>query len=182
MVLDKTLESPLDCKEIKPVNPKGNQSWIFIGRIDAEAENPIFWSLDVKERPWCWEKSLMKRLIWKDPDVGKDWRPEEKGMTEGEMVGWHYWLNGHEFEQTPGVGDGQGKLGCCSPQGREELDVTEQLKWTEAELKHQSTMSSLDHKELATENALLWDHLGTQPSPTTWPLCEPELMAKTRSN
>ena len=96
VVLEKTIESPLDCKEMKPVNPKGNQSWIFIGRTDAKAENPILWPLDVKS--W---------LIWKDPDAGQDWRQEEKGMTEDEMVGWHHWLSGHEFEQAPGVGDGQ---------------------------------------------------------------------------
>ena len=87
VVLEKTLESSLDCKEIQPVHPKGNQSWIFIGRTDAEAEVPILWPPDVKS--W---------LIWKDPDAGKDWRREEKGTTEDEMVGWHHWLNGHEFE------------------------------------------------------------------------------------
>ena len=87
MVMEKTLESPLDCKEIQPVHPKGNQSWIFIERTDAEAEAPILWPPDAKN--W---------LIWKDPDAGKDWRQEEKGMTEDEMVGWHHWLNGHEFE------------------------------------------------------------------------------------
>ena len=101
MVLEKTLESPLDCKEIKPVNPKGNQPWIFIGRTDAEAEPPILWPKDVKN--W---------LIGKDPDAGKDWRQEEKGTTEDEMVGWHHWLDGHEFEQSPGVGEGQGSLAC----------------------------------------------------------------------
>ena len=104
MVLEKTLQSSLDCKEIQPVNPKGNQSWIFIGRTDAEAEAPIHWPLDAKSR-----------LIRKDPDVGKDWRQEEKGTTEDEMVGWHHRLNGHEFEQTPGDGEGQGSLACCSP-------------------------------------------------------------------
>ena len=103
-MLEKTLESPLDCKEIQPVNPKGNQSWIFIGRTDAEA--PIFWPLDVKN--W---------LIRKDPDAVKDWRQEEKGTTEAEMVGWHQRLDGHEFEQAPGVGNGQGSLVCCSPWG-----------------------------------------------------------------
>ena len=87
VVLEKTLESPLDCMEIQPVHPKGNQFWIFIGRTDAEAEAPILWLPDVKN--W---------LIWKDPDAGKDWRQEEKGMTEDEMVGWHHWLDGHEFE------------------------------------------------------------------------------------
>ena len=95
----KTLESPLDCKEIQPVHPKRNQSWIFIGRTDAEAETPILWPPDAKS--W---------LIWKDPDAGKDWRQQEKGTTEDEVVGWHHRLNGHEFEQAPGVGDGQGSL------------------------------------------------------------------------
>ena len=104
MVLEKTLESPLDCKEIKPVNPKGNQFWIFIRRTDAEAEAPILWPPDVKSR-----------LIRKGPDAGKDWKQEEKGMTEDEMVGWHHWLNGHELEQFPGDGEGQGNLVCCSP-------------------------------------------------------------------
>ena len=104
VVLDKTLESPLDCKELKPVNPKENQSWIFIGRTDAEAEASIFWPLDVKN--W---------LIGTDPYAGKDWRLEEKGTTEDEMVGWPHWLNGHEFEQASGAGDGQGSLACCSP-------------------------------------------------------------------
>ena len=89
LVLEKTLESPLDCKEIKPVNPEGNQSWIFIGRTDLEAENPILWPPDV--RNW---------LIWKDPDAGKEWRQEEKGTTEDEMVGWHHRLNGHEFKYS----------------------------------------------------------------------------------
>ena len=102
-VVLKILESLLDCKEIKPVHPKGNQCWIFIGRTDAEAETPIIWSLDVKN--W---------LIGKDPDAGKDWRREEKGITEDEMVGWHHLLNGHEFEQALRVGDGQGSLVCCS--------------------------------------------------------------------
>ena len=100
VVLEKTLESPLDCK-IKPVHPKGDQSWIFIGMTDVEAETPILWPLDGKN--W---------LIWKDPDAGKDWSPEENGSTEVEMVGWHIWLNGHEFEWTPGVGDGQASLAC----------------------------------------------------------------------
>ena len=101
VVLEKTLESPLDCKEIKPVNPKGNQFWMFIGRTKAEAENPTHWPPDVKN--W---------LLGKYPDAGKDWRQEEKGMTEDEMVGWHPWLNGYEFEQAPGIGEGQGSLVC----------------------------------------------------------------------
>ena len=107
VVLEKTLESPLDCKEIKPVSPKGNQPWIFIGRTDAEAS--ILWSPDVKN--W---------LTGKDPDAEKDWKQEEKGMSEDEMVGWHHWLNRHEFERDPGVGDGEGGLVCCSPWGRKE--------------------------------------------------------------
>ena len=113
VVLEKTLESPLDCKEIKPVNRKGNQFWIFIGRTDAEAEAPILWPPDVKSR-----------LTGKDPDAGKDWRWEEKGMTEDKMVGWHHRINGHEFEQALGDGEGQGSLACCSPW---ESDTTEQL-------------------------------------------------------
>ena len=104
MVLEKTLESPLDCKEIEPIHPKGNQSWIFTGRTDAEAETPIFWPPDAKN--W---------LIGKDPNVGKDWRQEEKGMTEDEMIGWLHQLDGHELEQALGAGDGQGGLACCSP-------------------------------------------------------------------
>ena len=117
-MLEKTLESPLDCKEIQPVHHKGNQSWIFIGRADAEAEAPILWTPDV--RSW---------LIWKDPDVGQDWRQEEKGTTEDETVGWHQ-LDGHEFEQALGVGDGQRSLAFCSPWGCLASDMTEWLNWT----------------------------------------------------
>ena len=106
VVLEKTLESPLGSKEIQPVHPKRNQSWIFIGRTDAEAEALTLWPPDVKN--W---------LIGKDPDAGKDWRQEEKGMTEDEMLGWHHQLDGHEFEQALGVGDGQGSLVCCNPWG-----------------------------------------------------------------
>ena len=120
VVLEKTLEGPLHSKEIKPVNPKGNKSWIFIRRTDAEIEVPILWPLDVKN--W---------LIGKDPDAGEDWRQEEEGMTEDEMVGWHHLLNRHEFEQAPGDGDGQGNLVYCSPWGHKELDMTEWLNWTE---------------------------------------------------
>ena len=116
VVLQKTLESPLDCKEIKPVHSEGNQSWISIGRTDAEAETSILWPLDAKN--W---------VIRKDPDGGKDWRQEEKGTTEDEMVGWHHRLNGHEFEQALGVGEGQGSLVCSSPWGHKELDTTERL-------------------------------------------------------
>ena len=106
VVLEKTLKSPLDSKEMKSVNPKGNQPWIFIGRTDAEAEAPILWPPDVKSQ-----------LIRKDPTAGKDWGQEEKGVTEDKIVGWHHWLNEHEFEQTPGDSEGQGSLACCSPWG-----------------------------------------------------------------
>ena len=120
VVLEKTLESPLDCKNIKPVHPKQSQSWIFFGRTEAEAETSILWPPDVKN--W---------LTGKDSDAGKDWRREEEGMTEDEVVGWHLWLDGHEFEQALGVDDGQGSLACCRPWGCRELDTTEWLNWTE---------------------------------------------------
>ena len=120
VVLEKTLERPLDCKEVLPVHPKGNQSWVFIGRTDVEAETPILWPPNVKS--W---------LICKDHDGGKDWGQEEKGMTEDEMVGWHYWLDGHWFGWTPGVGDGQGGLECCDSRGGKVSDTTEQLNWSE---------------------------------------------------
>ena len=120
VVLEKTLESPLDCKEIKPVHPKGNQSWIFTGSTDAEAEAPILWPPDAKN--W---------LTGKDPDAGKDWSQEEKGKREDETVGWHYRLSGHEFEQALQVGDGQGSLVCYSPWRHKESDTTERLNCTE---------------------------------------------------
>ena len=120
MVLEKTFESPLDCKEIQPVHPKGNQSWVFIGRTDVEAETPTFWPPGVKN--W---------LFWKDPDAGKGWGQEEKGMTKDEMVGWHHRLNGHGFGWTPGVGDGQGGLACCGSWGHKESDTTAWLNGTE---------------------------------------------------
>ena len=123
VVLEKTLESPLDCKEIQPVHPKGDQSWVFIGRTDVEAETPILWSL--KAKSW---------LIWKDPEAGKDWGQEQKGMRKDEMVGWHHWLNGHGFGWTRGVGDGQGGLACWGSWGRKELDTTEWLNCSELSL------------------------------------------------
>ena len=116
VVLEKTLKSPLDCKETQPVHPKGNQSWIFIGRTDVEAEVPILWPPDAKNR-----------RTGKDPDAGKDWRQEETGMTEDKMVGWHHQLNGHEFEQTLGDGEGQKSLAYCSPWGLKESDMTSWL-------------------------------------------------------
>ena len=122
VVLEKTLESPLDCKEIQPVHPKGDQSWVFIGRTDAEVETPVLWQPDVKNL-----------LIGKDPDAGKYWRQEEKGMTEDEMAGWHHWLDGLEFQQAPGDGDEQGSLRCCSSWDDKESDMTERLNWIEWE-------------------------------------------------
>ena len=122
VVLEKTLESPLDCKEIQAVHPKGNRSWIFIGRADVEAETPVLWSPDANN--W---------LILKDPDPGKDWRWEEKGIIENEMVGWHHWLDGHGFEQAQKVSDGQGSLACCSSSGhnesRRQLSNWTELNW-----------------------------------------------------
>ena len=116
VVLEKMFESPLDFKEIKPVNPKGNQSWIFIGRVDAKAEAPILWPPD--EKSW---------LSGKDPDAGKDWGQKEKEATEDEMVGRHHWLNEHESEQTSGDSEGQGSLVCCRPWGHKESDMTKRL-------------------------------------------------------
>ena len=120
VVLEKTLESPLqgDCKEIQPVHPKGDQSWAFIGRTDVEAETAILWPPHVKS--W---------LTGKDPDAGRDWKQEEKGMTEDEMAGWHHRLDGYEFEWTLGVGDGQGGLACCDSWGPKESDTAERLNW-----------------------------------------------------
>ena len=115
-VLEKTLESPLDCKETKPVHPKGNQSWIFIGRTDAEAEAPIFWPPDTKSQ-----------LIGKDLDAEKDWRQKEKTAAKGEIIRLHHQLSGDKSEETPGDGEGQGSLECCSRQGLEESDTTERL-------------------------------------------------------
>ena len=117
--MEKTFKNPLDRKEIKPVYPKGNQPWIFIGRTDAEA--PMLWPPD--EKSW---------FIGKNPEKKKkDWRQEKKGTTEDEMVGWHHQLDGHELDQGPGLGNGQGSLACCSPWGRKESDTTERLNWTE---------------------------------------------------
>ena len=121
VVLEKTLKSPLDCKEIQSVHPKGHQSWVFIGGTDAEAETPIFWLLHAKS--W---------LIGKDPDAGRDWGQEEKGTIEDEMVRWNHQLDEHEFEWTLGVGDGQGGLACCDSWGRKESrhNWATELKWT----------------------------------------------------
>ena len=131
VVLEKTLESPLDCKDIKLVNPKGNQSWIFIGRTDAEAETPTLWPPNGKN--W---------FIGKDPDAEKNWK-QEKGTTEDEMVGWHHWLNEHEFEQTLEDGEGQGSLACCSSWGRKESDTSERLNWTELKVERTCTFCKI---------------------------------------
>ena len=131
VVLEKTLESPLDSKEIQPVHPKGDQSWVFIRRTDVEAETPILWPPD--EKSW---------LIWKDPDAGKDWGQEEKGMTEDEMAGWHHWLDGRESQWTPGVCDGQGGLACCDSWGCKESDTTELLIWSALYYDSQLVISS----------------------------------------
>ena len=157
----------LDCKEIQPVHPKGNQSWIFIGRTDAEAEAPILWPPDVK----TW-------LIWKDPDAWKDWRREEKGMTPDEMFGWHHRQDGHEFEQAPGVGDGQGSLVCCSPRGHKESDTTERLNWTEPEdsslnfipVKMFLKLSEYNHLQLLCLFLLFPHFLTNKPKVSHWPI------------
>ena len=120
VVLEKTFESPLDCKEIQPVHSEGDQPWDFFGTNDAKAETPVL--RPPHARSW---------LIGKGSDAGRDWGQEEKGMTEDEMAGGHHWLDGHESEWTPGVGDGQGGLACCDSWGRRESDTTEQLNWTE---------------------------------------------------
>ena len=133
MVLEKTLESPVDSKEIQPVHAKGHQSWMFIGGTDVEAETPVVWPPNKKS--W---------LIGKDPDAGKDWEQEDKGTTEDEMVRWHHWLDGHGFGWTPGVGDGQGGLVRCGSQGRKESDTTEWLNWTE--LKESFAYSRIAYK------------------------------------
>ena len=137
VVLEKTLQSPLDCKEIQPVYPKGDQSWVFIGSTDVEAETLILWPPDAKS--W---------LIGKDPDAGRGWGQEEKGMTEDEMAGWHHQLDGHEFEWTPGDGDGQGGLACCDSWGHKESDTTERLNWTEEKTVLYSLLWSSSYRKL----------------------------------
>ena len=148
VVLEKTLESPLDCKTIQPVHSKGDQSWVFIGRTDVEAETPILWPPDAKS--W---------LIWKDPDAGKDWGQEEKGMTEDEMVEWHQWFNGREFEQAPVKGEGQGSLVCCSPRGCKESDMTEGLNNSRAcPYPRNYYLIAWVHIQLLQSYLTLWTH------------------------
>ena len=156
VVLEKTLESSLDCKEIKPVNPKGNQPWIFTGRTDAEAEVPRLWAPDAKSR-----------LIRKDPDAGKDEREEEKGTTEDEMVGRHHRLNGHEFEQATGDSEGQGSLECCSPWHYKESDTTEWLNRTN------------NTPRMKGRGMYTWGgHLGEQSPHPQWEVNSPSLLTK----
>ena len=132
-MLEKTLESSLDCKEIQPVHSEGDQPWDFLGRNDAKAETPVLWPPHAKS--W---------LIGKDFDAGRDWGQEEKGTTEDEMVGWHHRLDGHEFEWTPGDGDGQGALECCNSLGRKQSDMTEQLNWTELKIKLPDNINNVE--------------------------------------
>ena len=142
VVLEKSLESPLDCKEIQLVHPKGDHSWVFFGSSDAKAETPVLWPPHAKS--W---------LIGKDSNAGRDWGQEEKGTTEDEMVGWHHWLDGREFEWTLGIDDGHRGLACCNSWGHKESDTTERLNWTE--LLNQSVLESLS-LGLNRENHLLW--------------------------
>ena len=158
VVLEKALESPLDCKEIQLVHPKVNQSWIFIGRTDAKAEAPTPWLPDVKN--W---------LIGKNSDAGKDWKWEEK-TTEDEIIGWHHWLDGHEFEQALGVGDGQGGLVCCG-HGVSESDMAEQLNWTELNSAYKLNKQG-DHIPLCFTHFPIWNQ-SVVPRPVltiaSWP-------------
>ena len=156
VVLEKTLESPLDCKIIQPVHPKGNQSWIFIRRTDAEAKVTILWPPDLKN--W---------LIRKDPDGGKDWG-QEKGKTEGETVRWSHRLSGHEFEQPSGDGEGQGSLACCSPWGHKELDTTEQLDWG-------GLNEMMSSEYLADSGLTKWQFLWETGEYSVCPQCSPTL-------
>ena len=159
VMLEKILQSPLDCKETQPVHPKGNQYWIFIGRTDAEAETPILWPPDAKN--W---------LIGKDPDAGKDWKWEEKGTTEDEMVGWHHQLDGHEFEQVPRFDDGQGGLMCCSPWDQKESDTTEWVNWTELNETHFGLLSpELQDNKLVSLNHYVCDDLLQKQKETNTP-------------
>ena len=143
VVLEKTLESPLDCEEIQPVHSEGDQPWDFFGRNDAKTETPVLWPPHVKS--W---------LIGKDSDARTDWGQEEKGMTEDDMAGWHHWLDGRESEWTPGVGDGQGGLACCGLWRSKESDSTERLNWTEWTYNH-----CLSHSKPCSIHFTLLSHL-----------------------
>ena len=151
VVLEKTLESPLDCKEIQPVHSKGDQPWVVFGRTDAKAETLVLWPPHVKS--W---------LMGKDSDAGRDWEQEEKGTTEDEMAGWHHRLDGCEFERTLGVGDGQGGLECCDTWGCKESDTTERLKWTEKRPQWDLVPLMIDKD---TEKRLLHQEVGSHQTP-----------------
>ena len=157
VVLEKTLESPLDCREIQPVHSEGDQPWDFFGRNDAKAETPVLWPPHVK----CW-------LIGKDSDAGRDWGQEEKGTTEDKMAGWHHRLNERRFGWTPGVGDGQGGLACCNSWGRKKSDMTEWLNWTElSEYTYQCYSLSWPHPFLPWLYPQVWSlrlHLYSCPA------------------
>ena len=145
VVLEKTLESTLDWKQVQPVHPKGDQSWVFIERTDAKAETPVVWPPHAKS--W---------LIGKDPDAGRDWGQEEKGTIEDEMAGWHHRLYGHEFEWTLGVGDGQGCQACCDSWGCKELDTTERLNWlTEQRMPESQLLTRAKH--ISWSHLFLWE-------------------------
>ena len=168
-MLEKTLESPLDCKEIQPVHSEGDQPWDFFGRNDAKAETPGLWPPHTKS--W---------LIRKDSDAGRDWGQEEKGTTEDEMAGWHHWLNGRESEWTPGVGDGQEGLACCDSWGRKESDTTEQVNWTEPKAIYKVSAISIKI-QMAFFTALkqiilksLWKHWRSQIAKTILRKKKPE--------
>ena len=148
--------SPLDGKEIKPVIPKGNQPWIFIGRTDAEAEAPILWPPDVKSQLTGKDTDAGSWLTGKDSDAGKDWGQEEKGMAEDGMVGWHHWLDGHEYEQTPGDGEGQGSLACCIPWSCKELDMTEQLNNNKAAFIFEESFLQLIVFQISPKNSFIY--------------------------
>ena len=162
VVLEKTLESPLDCKEIQPVHPKGDQPSMFFGRNDAKAETPVLWPPHAKS----WHTR-------KDPDAGRNWGQEEKGTTEDEMTGWHHRLDGHESEWTPGVGDGQGGLACCHSWGRKELDTTEWLNWTELRRSYeegngnslQYSCLEKSHERRRLGGCSPWDSQESSPTP-----------------
>ena len=160
VVLEKTLESPLDCKEVQPVHPKGVQSWVFIARTDAKAETPIFWPPHAKS--W---------LIGKDPDARRHWGQEEKGTTEDEMAGWHHQLNGHESGWTLGVGDGQGGLVCCDSWGHEELNTTERLIWLSGK---ECTCNAGDAVQFLGQEDSLQKEIATRSSIIAWRIPETE--------
>ena len=144
--LEKTLSSPLDCKEIQPVHSEGDQPWDFFGGNDAKAETPILWPHHAKS--W---------LIGKDSDAGRDWGQEKKGTTEDEMAGWHHWLDGHESEWTPGNGDGQGGLACCTSWDHKESDMTERLNWTERNPRTKWDMYPQNRMDLAGDGGIWWN-------------------------